>query len=242
MKAVLLAAGKGTRMQRLTAFRPKPMLELCGKPMLEHIIVALRDSGIEEFVLITGYLAEVVESYFQDGKRWGVRIGYVRQPVQNGTGAAFRLAREHVGERPFVAGFGDIIVSLNNYSRLIRSFLQLSCEALISLNWVEDPYQGASVYLDETDAVIDIIEKPPKGSSASHWNNAGLMIFDPLLFAYTAKLKPSPRGEYELTGAIKAMVSDKHRVRGFKLDGFWSDVGRPEDFEAASRAICETGS
>ena len=98
MKAVILAAGKGTRMKELTASRPKPMIEICGKPMLEHIMVALRDSGIREFVIITGYLADVVETHFGKGESLGLHIHYIRQQVQNGTGRAFHLAKDLVGD------------------------------------------------------------------------------------------------------------------------------------------------
>jgi len=237
--AVILAAGKGTRMAQLTASRPKPMLELCGRPILEHIMVALRGAGIREFVLITGYLAEVVENHFQTGESLGVQIRYLRQQVQNGTGAAFHLTKEVVGQDPFFAGYGDIITSFNNYPHLIQDFQKRPYDALLSLNSVEDPYRGAAVHMDEKGFVTNIIEKPPKGTSTSHWNNAGLFIFSPLIFEYTAKLKPSARGEYEITDAIRAMITDKRRVGSFKLEGFWSDVGRPEDIEVASRVICE---
>jgi len=239
MKAVILAAGKGTRMKHLTASRPKPMVEVCGKPILEHILTALRDSGIREFVLVTGYFAEQVENYFLNGDTLGIRIHYIRQKVQNGTGAAFHLARELVGEEAFFAGYGDIITSLSNYPHLTRDFQKRPCDALLSLNWVDDPSRGAAVYIDQENFITDIIEKPPGGTSTSHWNNAGLMVFSPVVFQYTSNLKPSPRGEYEITDAIKAMIADKRQLRGFRLEGFWSDVGRPEDIETVSRALCE---
>jgi dTDP-glucose pyrophosphorylase len=222
----------------LTASQPKPMIEICGKPMLEHILVALREAGIREFVLVTGYRAEIVENYFKDGSRLGVKIDYIRQQFQNGTGAAFHLAKDFMAGESFFAGFGDIITALPNYSRLILDFYRQPCDALVSLNWVEDPYRGAVVYLNEEDGVTDIIEKPRKGTSTSHWNNAGLMVFSPVLFEYTAQLKPSARGEYEITTAIQAMIVDRRPVRGFKLEGFCGDVGRPEDIEPAIRAIC----
>jgi NDP-sugar pyrophosphorylase family protein len=238
MKAVILAAGKGTRMKELTASRPKPMIEICGQPMLEHILVALRNSGIRELIIITGYLAEAVESHFGKGESLGLQIHYIRQLVQNGTGAAFHLAQALVGTEPFFAGYGDIITSLDNYPRLIKHFEQRPCDALLSLNRVNDPYRGAAVYLNTNELVADIIEKPPQGTSTSNWNNAGLMVFSPRLFDYSATLKPSARGEYEITDAIRAMIQDKCQVRGFKLEGFWSDVGRPEDLEAVTQAIC----
>jgi len=238
MKAVILAAGKGTRMKELTASRPKPMVEICRKPMLEHIMVALRDSGIREFLIITGYLAEAVESHFGNGESLGLRIHYVRQSVQNGTGAAFHLAKDFVGTEPFFAGYGDIITSLDNYPRLIQNFDGRPCDGLLSLNWVDDPYRGAAVYMDSNGLITDIVEKPPQGTSTSNWNNSGLMIFSQGLFDYSADLKPSARGEYEITDAIRAMIRDKRQVRGFKLEGFWSDVGRPEDLEVVTQALC----
>lgn len=238
MKAVILAAGKGTRMKHLTASRPKPMIEICRKPLLEHILVALRDSGIREFIIITGYLAEQVENHFLNGKALGTQIHYIRQQVQNGTGAAFHLAKALVGEDAFFAGYGDIITSLSNYPRLIRDFQHRPCDGLLSLNWVDDPCRGAAVYIDQENFITDIVEKPPSGTSTSQWNNAGLMVFSPVLFQYTSSLKPSPRGEYEITDAIRSMIADKRQLRGFKLEGFWSDVGRPEDIETVSHALC----
>jgi len=240
VKAVILAAGKGTRMKQLTVSRPKPMIDICGKPMLEHIVLALRDSGIRELLLITGYLADRVEAHFGDGQRLGVRVSYLRQKIQNGTGSAFHLAKAFVGAESFFAGYGDIITSLVNYPRLIQDFQQRHCDGLLSLNWVEDPYRGAAVYLDSNGTVTDIIEKPPQGSSRSHWNNAGLMVFSPKLFDYTARLQPSPRGEYEVTDAIRAMIRDRCSIFGFRLEGFWSDVGRPEDLEVVASAICSS--
>ncbi len=238
MKAVILAAGKGTRMKQLTASRPKPMIEICGKPMLEHIVVALRDSGISEFILVTGYLAELVETHFGNGQRLGIRVDYIRQQVQNGTGSAFHHARTLVGTESFFAGYGDIITSLGNYPRLIQEFKRRRCDALLALNWVDDPHRGAAVYVNSDEVVTDIIEKPPQGTSTSNWNNAGLMVFSHQLFDYTESLQPSRRGEYEVTDAIRAMIQDKRRVLGFKLQGFWSDVGRPEDLELVTRQIC----
>jgi NDP-sugar pyrophosphorylase family protein len=237
MKAVILAAGKGTRMKQLTASRPKPMIEICGKPMLEHIILALRDAGIREFVIITGYLGEVVESHFGDGGWMGLQIHYLRQSIQNGTGAAFHLAQKLVGSEPFFAGYGDIITSLHNYPRLVRDFQRRPCDGLLSVNWVDDPWRGAAVYLKPDNTVVDIIEKPPQGTSTSNWNNSGLMVFSPRLFDYSAALKPSARGEYEITDAIRAMIQDKRMIHGFKLEGFWSDVGRPEDLEVVTQAL-----
>src|SRR5437588_6198005 len=110
MKAVILAAGKGTRMRELTNELPKPMLEVQGKPILEHILRGLAGVGIRDVFIVTGFRAEVVESYFGDGSRWGARIVYGRQTVQDGTGKAPELAREFIGGSPFLLTYGDILV------------------------------------------------------------------------------------------------------------------------------------
>jgi len=118
MKAVILAAGKGTRMRELTSEVPKPMLRVQGKPILEHIIAGVKASGIGEFCLITGWRAEVVESYFGDGSRFGVRIQYARQVVQDGTGKAPELAKSFVGGDDFLLTYGDILVKPETYQRM----------------------------------------------------------------------------------------------------------------------------
>src|SRR5207244_3517734 len=158
MKAVILAAGKGTRMKELTNEVPKPMLRVDGKPILQHIVEGLRDAAkIRELCIITGWKAEVTENYFGDGAAFGVTVSYARQVVQAGTGKAPELANAFVGSY-----------------------------------------------------------------------NAGIYMFRPLLFDFTARLHKSPRGEYELTDAIGALVAAGHRIAGLEIVGRWVDVRDPE--------------
>src|SRR5262245_55196795 len=107
MKAVILAAGKGTRMKELTNELPKPMLNVQGKPILEHIVEGVVAAGIHEVFIVTGLRAEVVEDYFKDGSRWDARIVYGRQLVQDGTGKAPELAKEFVGSSALLLTYGD---------------------------------------------------------------------------------------------------------------------------------------
>ncbi len=109
MKAVILAAGKGTRMGDLTDEMPKPMLRVHDRPILEHIITGLREVGIQEFRIITGWQAEVIENHFRDGADLGVSISYIRQEVQDGTGKAPELAKGFVGKEAFLLTYGDIL-------------------------------------------------------------------------------------------------------------------------------------
>src|SRR5688572_26986552 len=109
-KAVILAAGRGTRMRDLTQEIPKPMLKVLDKPILQHIMEGLMSAGIRQFCIVTGFRAEVVEAYFQDGKKFGCEINYVRQVVQDGTGKAPEMAKDFVGNDPFLLTYGDILV------------------------------------------------------------------------------------------------------------------------------------
>ena len=241
MKAVILAAGKGTRMRGLAADRPKHMLEVGKRRLLEHVVLAIARGGVREFVVVTGHFANLIEEHFGDGARLGLRFRYVRQERQDGTGSAAHLAREEIGEEPFLLALGDILVSPENYPELIGSFEESPCDALLSLVRVDDPWRGAAVYVEAGMRVTEIVEKPPQGASATPWNNAGLFIFAPALFRYTAGLTLSPRGEYELTSAIAAMIADGRQVRGFPLRGFWGDMGTPEDLGRFEALLAERG-
>jgi NDP-sugar pyrophosphorylase family protein len=241
LKAVILAAGKGTRMKHLTENQPKPMVDVGKQSILESIILAIRDAGINEFVVVTGYHANLIEDFFGDGSGFGMKVEYVRQEKQDGTGSALHICREAVGDESFFMTFGDIMTSLDNYPRMINGFRDNPCDMTLSLKWVEDPCRGAAVYLDGDSRVTKIIEKPPEGSSTTNFNNAGLFVFSPRIFDFTETLTISPRGEYELTEAIAEMVNSGQNVRGIELKGVWGDIGTPEDVQWMTKLMEERG-
>src|SRR5947209_12682017 len=113
-KAALLAAGRGTRMREMTADLPKPMLEVRGKPVLQHIVEGLRTAGVADFLIIVGYRADAVQNFFGDGSRYNIAIQYATQVVQDGTGRVIELARNFVAESPLVLSYGDILVDPAN--------------------------------------------------------------------------------------------------------------------------------
>lgn len=238
MKALILAAGRGTRLGALTQSCPKPMLDLGGRPILEHIVSGIRDhASIREFVVVTGYLAERITAHFADGARLGVRIHFRHQPRQDGTGSAVHLARDLLGDAPFLLTWGDIVVSTPNYGGIVAAFQRAKCDAMLGLNWVDDPAAGAAVYLATGSRVTRIVEKPLPGQSTTHWNNAGLMVLHPAIFQHTARLTPSARGEHELPHAIEAWLRQGGDIRGYPLEGLWSDVGTPEDLARTREAV-----
>jgi NDP-sugar pyrophosphorylase family protein len=236
--AVLLAAGRGKRLGELTAKSPKPMLEIAGAPLIEHIVTVLASSGIERFAIVVGYLGEKIEEWARAyaGRHSDLRIECVRQAELNGTGAAMLAARPYVeSEDRFIFGWGDILMDRENYPRFIEHARNDEFDLILAVNRVRDPANGAAVYVSPDMRVTRLDEKPAPGTATTKWNNAGLFASGSLFFDYLAKLPLSSRGEYELPGAIAAMIADGRVVRAMDVRGFWSDVGTPEDLERARR-------
>jgi len=232
-KAVLLAAGRGTRMRDLTNELPKPMIEVRGKPILHHIIEGLRAAGVEQFHVIVGYRADVVRQFLGDGGRLGSAITYSTQLVQDGTGKVVELARDFAGNDAFVLSYGDIIVEPSNYQQLVR--LDDECEAIVSVKRNEDVSQGGAVFVNERFELVDLREKPKPGEPTSPWYNAGIYAFRPSIFEFIARLERSPRGEFELTDAIRNLAHSGKKVRALELIGAWADVRDPEILAALNQ-------
>ena len=220
-KAVLLAAGRGTRMRDLTNDLPKPMLQVRGKPVLQHIIEGLRVAGVEDFCIVVGWRAEVVRDYFEEKN-----ISYVTQTKQDGTGKVVELARAFCRDDAFVLSYGDILVDASNYQRLVR--LKDETEAIVSVRRDQDVSKGGAVFVNENFEVTDVREKPLPNEPTSPWYNAGVYAFRPSIFDFTARLQLSPRGEYELTDAVRDLARSGKKVQALELTGDWADVRDPE--------------
>jgi len=240
MKAVILAAGKGTRMRDLTNEAPKPMLHVHGKPILEHIVEGIVAAGIREIFIVTGYRAETIESHFGDGAKWNARIACGRQVVQDGTGKAPEVAKEFTGSSPFILTYGDILVRPETYAQMVRRFGEGDFSAVITVTRGEDVTKGGLNFFDAQFCLKRLVEKPSPAQleqlrrdgwlkpGEPVWYNAGIYIFRPLLFEFTAKLQKSPRGEYELTDAVNGLVAAGQKLAGLEIQGRWVDVRDPE--------------
>ena len=225
-KAVLLAAGRGTRMRDLTEALPKPMLEVRGKPVLQHIVEGLHGNGLTNLLIVVGWRAKMVKDFFGDGSKFDVEIRYETQTVQDGTGRVVALAREFVGSDPFLLSYGDILVGPENYERVCNALSD--AEAVVSVKRSDDVSQGGAVFVNDKFELIDLREKPKPGEPTSPWYNAGIYAFRPSIFDYIAKLEPSPRGEYELTDAIRNLALAGNKVQALEIAGDWADVRDPE--------------
>ena len=225
-KAVLLAAGRGTRMRDLTSDVPKPMLQVRGKPILQHIIEGMKSAGVAEFLIVVGWRADVVRTFFGDGARLGVRIGYETQVVQDGTGKVVELACDFARTDAFLLSYGDILLDPANYPRLTS--MPADTDAIVTVKWSADVSAGGAVFVNDRFELIDLREKPKPGEPTSPWYNAGVYAFRPSIFDFTARLERSPRGEFELTDAILALARSGKKVQALELTGDWADVRDPE--------------
>src|ERR1043166_6697920 len=158
MKAVILAAGKGTRMRELTNELPKPMLKVHGKPILEHILSGLMSAGIREVFIVTGFRADVIETHFGDGSKSKARIGYGRQLVQDGTGKAPELAKEFIGASPFLLTYGDILVKPETYRRMIDRYRGGDFDGVISVTPGEDVRKAGLNFFDENFCLTKLVD------------------------------------------------------------------------------------
>ena len=247
-KAVILAAGRGTRMRNLTQEIPKPMLKVQGKPILQHIIEGLMSAGIRKFCIVTGFRSEVVEGYFGDGKKLGCEISYVRQVVQDGTGKAPELAKAFVANDPFLLTYGDILVKPETYREMVERYggkhsTGVPFDGVITVTPGQDVTQGGLNFFCPEFCLQQVVEKPSSAEVQRYtsegfikpgepvWYNAGIYVFKPVVFDFTSKLQKSPRGEYELTDAINGMCKAGLRIAGLKIAGRWVDVRDPETLE-----------
>ncbi len=230
MKAVILAAGEGNRLKPITSTRPKPMIPLVGKPLLEHTILGLKDAGIDEILLIVGYKKEIIKEYFGDGiDKFNVKIEYVTQEEYLGTAHAANYAKDFAKDEPFMLMYGDILVDPIIYKDVLQKFRKSGAEGLISLIEVKNPEVFGIISLDSNDFVEKITEKPSPELGLGNLANAGIFVFDPLIFEAIKKTEKSIRDEYEFTDSMEILTKQLNgKIIGYTIkDNFWSDVGLP---------------
>ncbi|MBS7287421.1 MAG: glucose-1-phosphate thymidylyltransferase [Candidatus Freyarchaeota archaeon] len=233
MKAVILAAGKGTRMRPLTFTRPKHMLPVAGKPILEHIVNFLRAGGINELVMVIGSESEYITEYFGDGARFDVSIEYAEQRKPLGLAHAVSVARDLLeGEERFITVLGDVLFKLN-LKDVLSFHLKREAKATIAISEAADPTLFGVVKVADGFRIERLVEKPKV--PPSNLIIAGLYVFENEFWECVNDLKPSWRGEYEITDAVQLMVDRGYPVYGYLTKKWWKDTGRPTDLLEASQ-------
>jgi bifunctional UDP-N-acetylglucosamine pyrophosphorylase/glucosamine-1-phosphate N-acetyltransferase len=231
MKALILAAGEGTRMRPLTANTPKPLLPVAGKPFLQHIIETLSNHGIKDIFLLIGWKDRKIKEYFGTGEQLDVTINYLYQEERLGTAHAVNCAAS-VLDSDFLALNGDIVVT-DSYMKGLLDFHKTHPGSIMSLAQVDFPERFGVVELED-ERVKDISEKPkyPK----SNLINAGMYIFTLEVFPAIEETPLSSRGEYEITDTIR-LIAHKSDVFGYVLDEPWVEIGRPWDLLYANKKL-----
>jgi NDP-sugar pyrophosphorylase family protein len=211
----------------------KTMIPLHGKPLLEYIVRGFYQAGIIDFILVVGYRKEQIINHFKDGKELGINIEYVEQELLNGTGGALLLCEKLIENDHFFLTWGDTLIAYKIYRKIFDIFKNEKPSFILVTNYIDDPYKGAAVYC-EGEYCIDIIEKPPKGSSHTNLNNLGLFILSKEIFEVLKFQKPSKRGEIEVPEAIRFGLKNRNwKIRLVKLekDDFSGDFGDLNDYE-----------
>lgn len=227
MKAVILAAGEGKRMHPLTYTKPKAMLPIANKPILEHLLIEVSKAGINEFIFVTGYRDKQVSEYFLDGKQWGIEIAYRKQQKQLGTANAIGMV-EGMVDGNFLAMNGDIIVNADDIIRLAANNRNT-----MSIIEVKDS-RGLGMVEIENGRVIRIHEKTQKKPSTKA--NAGIYLFTPDIFKAIARTSKSPRGEYEITDSLQLLIDEEQEVFYEEFKN-WRDLSYPWDLLAANESL-----
>lgn len=229
MKAVILAGGKGTRLRPYTTVFPKPLMPVGGKPILEILIRQLRAQGFTEVTLTAGYLGELIMAFFGDGGKFGVRITYSKEEEPLGTAGGLGLIKAELRE-DFLMINGDVLSTLD-YAGLLRSHSSGGALATISLKKRQIRMDFGVIELDEhTSQITGYAEKPVIEKLVS----MGAYALSPAALEYVTP------GQYlDFPDLIRRLLANGKTVKGHVYDGYWLDIGRPDDYEQANKDIEE---
>ncbi len=238
MRGVLLHGGFGTRLRPLTHTGPKQLLRVAGKPVSQWCLEDLRDSGIREVGIVLGELgSERVVEYYGDGGWLGIEITYIYQGYPYGLAHAVYLARDYVGDEPFVVYLGDNIL-LDGIRKFVKDFDEGDADALILLTRVDNPQRFGVAKFDERGRLVGLVEKPKK--PPSNLALVGIYMFrPPHIFRAIEGLRPSWRGELEITDAIQKLIDWGLKVEYRVVEGWWKDTGTPKDILDANRLLLD---
>lgn len=238
MKAVVLAAGEGTRMWPLAANKPKHLLPVAGKPLITHIMDAIKQNRIEEVFVVVGFRGDLIRSTLGDGNRYGLRLEYLEQPAWTGTASALEIAFNAVGREPFLAVYGDLWLTSSAIQAVTEK--SRSFPRVVGVVHVTNPSEYGLVDVS-ADRLLKIVEKPARKRRAEGWVNAGIYVLDSEVFRAIERTGVSKRAEYELTTSLQYVINDGKEIANAVIASEdWVDIGRPWDLlEANERALAK---
>ncbi|MBU1667323.1 NTP transferase domain-containing protein [bacterium] len=225
MKAVVMAGGFGTRIQPLTNSRPKPMLPIINKPMMEHTMMTLKDLGITEFIVLLYFKPEVIQDYFGDGSDFGIKITYVVPDDDYGTAGAVKLAEEYIGNDNFIIISGDLVTDFD-FQKIFDYHAQKQSKLTITLTSVDNPLEFGVVIANEEGKIEKFLEKPSWGEVFSDTINTGIYIIEPEILKYIPK---NENFDFAKDLFPRLMREGIDLTAGY-AEGYWRDVGNPESY------------
>ena len=237
MKGVILAAGKGSRLYPVTHHIPKPLLPLANRPTLEYAFDRLKEMGITDICIVVGEMEGQMKEALGDGSQFGIQLSYVRQTEPQGLAHAVGFAKDFVAGDDFVLYLGDAMYS-EGFEPFARKFKESGCANLNIVKPVPDPSRFGVAKVDG-DRIVKLVEKPKEPES--NLAMAGMYFFGPEIWSILPDLKPSARGEYEITDAIQMLIDRGHTVLAGVYEGEWFDTGTLDSFLETSAFLVKGG-
>jgi glucose-1-phosphate thymidylyltransferase len=236
MKGLLLAGGHGTRLRPLTFTGNKHMIPIANKPMLFYGLESLISAGIREIAIVLGPLHEGIREQIGNGSKLGISVEYIEQPDPKGLAHAVKISENFIGKEPFVMYLGDNLMK-EGLKPMIRTYYNEFSDCVICITPVSSPERYGIVELDSLGRLSRLVEKPT--NPASNLALAGVYVFNHHIFEAVTSIRPSWRGELEITDAIQYLLEKKFKICVHKTSGWWKDTGRPEDLLEANHLILE---
>ncbi len=236
MKALIASGGRGTRLRPLTHTQNKHLIPIANKPILYYAIEAAVDAGIREIGIVHNADSREVPNYIGDGAKWGVHITYIPQQTPGGLAQVVMLAEDFIGSDKFIFYLGDNMV-VGGVKRFVEEFKRSDSNCLLTLSRVKDPERfGVPEIRDGR--IVGVEEKPKKPKS--RFAVAGIYLYDNHIFEAVKALKPSARGELEISDAHQYLIDKGYKVGYTEITGWWKDTGKPADLLEANRLILDS--